>query len=598
MDQYEHSKQPPPYNTSGNMESGNSYRPEHNPASNWTNGPEQPPQHSLKELFHRHMHEVIAYCSVFWSFGMCVAFLGPTLLDLGCQTSSDMRTISWVFFAQLLCSLLGSMAAGSLAHRINANLMLTLAASILPVAMFIIPFCNALTALALVLALMGLNMGCIDCLANLQMIQTFGGNVSPFLQAMHFFYGLGAFVSPMIAEPFLLNEDCTLFIDNITSPTPAPGMLPGPAVNLTADLPADSLVEAQEMTRVRYAFWILCLLQVPIPLIMGSLTLRMRNRGMSSGHEVLAHSDSVSSHISAKKDYENIDKQKAPDWVHPSDAAPAQKPSGHNSKFGSAPYQLMVVASATALICFIYDGLQSAFGGYVYSYAVKSIVDLNKTEGAYLNACFWGMFALGRLLSIFGATRLAPIFMLLCNIIGCMLSMSLMLGLRHDHVALYFGTCCFGLFISSITPSALSLAEIYIDVTPRIMAFIVVVAATGEMIFPVIVGNIFVTVGPVSFLWFGNVACFMSLFVYAALWFIGKGSPKHASSGASSFMWAHLCCLHPQTTDDDEQDAVNDTGHASYCVGQVPTESAAGFELSQREQQHAQQQASQDQQQY
>ncbi len=29
---------------------------------------------------------------------------------------------------------------------------------------------------------------------------------------MHFCYGFGAFVSPMIAEPFLLNEDCTPFI--------------------------------------------------------------------------------------------------------------------------------------------------------------------------------------------------------------------------------------------------------------------------------------------------------------------------------------------------------------------------------------------------
>lgn len=32
---------------------------------------------------------------------------------------------------------------------------------------------------------------------------------------------------------------------------------------------------------------------------------------------------------------------------------------------------------------------QSSYGGYVYSYAVKSIVDLSKTEGAYLNALFW-----------------------------------------------------------------------------------------------------------------------------------------------------------------------------------------------------------------
>ena len=37
------------------------------------------------------------------------------------------------------------------------------------------------------------------------------------VQAMHFCYGLGAFVSPMIAEPFLLNEDCTPFIDNTTN---------------------------------------------------------------------------------------------------------------------------------------------------------------------------------------------------------------------------------------------------------------------------------------------------------------------------------------------------------------------------------------------
>ena len=72
---------------------------------------------SFLELFRRHWHATIAYCSVFWSFGVCVAFLGPTLLDLGCVTGSDMQTISWVFFAQLLCSLIGSIVAGYLAQR-------------------------------------------------------------------------------------------------------------------------------------------------------------------------------------------------------------------------------------------------------------------------------------------------------------------------------------------------------------------------------------------------------------------------------------------------------------------------------------------------
>jgi hypothetical protein len=65
----------------------------------------------------QHWHATLAYCGVFWSFGMCVAFLGPTLLDLGCQTSSDMRAISLVFLAQLLCSLIGATMADFLAQR-------------------------------------------------------------------------------------------------------------------------------------------------------------------------------------------------------------------------------------------------------------------------------------------------------------------------------------------------------------------------------------------------------------------------------------------------------------------------------------------------
>ena len=72
---------------------------------------------SFRSLLVRHWHAAITYCAVFWSFGMCVAFLGPTLLDLGCITSTDMRAVSWVFLAQLLCSLLGASAASYLVKR-------------------------------------------------------------------------------------------------------------------------------------------------------------------------------------------------------------------------------------------------------------------------------------------------------------------------------------------------------------------------------------------------------------------------------------------------------------------------------------------------
>jgi len=88
------------------------------------------------------------------------------------------------------------------------------------------------------------------------------------LKALHFCYGVGAFVSPMIAEPFLLNEDCSPFIDNDTTAilsAAADLRLLAPPGTITlndTNLPADTLSEAQQMTRVRFAFWIMAAVQV------------------------------------------------------------------------------------------------------------------------------------------------------------------------------------------------------------------------------------------------------------------------------------------------------------------------------------------------
>ncbi|KAL0609074.1 LOW QUALITY PROTEIN: Major facilitator superfamily domain-containing protein 4A [Plecturocebus cupreus] len=63
-------------------------------------------------LLRRNLQPTLTYWSVFFSFGLCIAFLGPTLLDLRCQTHSLLPQISWVFFAQQLCLLLGSALGG------------------------------------------------------------------------------------------------------------------------------------------------------------------------------------------------------------------------------------------------------------------------------------------------------------------------------------------------------------------------------------------------------------------------------------------------------------------------------------------------------
>lgn len=465
------------------------------------------------QLFWQNKHTTVTLCFVFWSFGMCVAFLGPTLLDLGCKTGTLFATMSWVFFSQSFFILLGSACGGLMLKRFSADIILLVGTAMMTITMAAIPMCNALWGLAIVLAVMGFFMGTIDTVANVSMICLYGKDVSPFLQAIHFFYGAGAFLSPMIAQPFLLNEDCSPFISNDTQSI----MEFVDDSNHTGE--AQTLEEAQHMTRIDYAFWIMALFMVPVVVLAASLV------GRRYLIRVIRGTDTTND--DKQKEYENMEGE----LVHAED--------GRNETSLST-LNITVVTILSALLMFLYDGLQAAYGGYIYSYAVKGPARLHKSDAAYLNALFWGMFATGRLLSIALATKLSPSFMLFCNIIGCTTGLLLMLALRYSHVMLIVGTCMLGIFMSSVFPTALSLTEQYIHVTPTTTSFLVFGAAVGEMSMPVIVGHEFYKNGPITFLVTGMVLCFLSVIAYMSLWLAGLTLIKPDST-PEFIVWFNKC---------------------------------------------------------
>jgi len=81
-----------------------------------------------------------------------------------------------------------------------------------------------------------------------------------YFQAMHFFYGLGAFISPMIASPFLLNIDCSPFIDGYTLSPGESGLSDNGTVTIA---PQPKIVDrAIHLSHSKEAFFILGGIQV------------------------------------------------------------------------------------------------------------------------------------------------------------------------------------------------------------------------------------------------------------------------------------------------------------------------------------------------
>ncbi|GFT48248.1 major facilitator superfamily domain-containing protein 4A, partial [Nephila pilipes] len=145
--------------------------------------------------------------------------------------------------------------------------------------------------------------------------------------AIHFFYGVGAFLSPMIAQPFLLNEDCSPFISNTTFSF---------SMFENESLPAATLAEARAMTHIDYAFLIMALTMVPVVILTFTLLGRKHCLRLLGG----APPDREEKQ---NKEYESMEES---DGRSDSDRIP------------KSMAQIVVVTVLSAILMFLYDGLQ------------------------------------------------------------------------------------------------------------------------------------------------------------------------------------------------------------------------------------------------
>uniref|UniRef100_A0A3Q0RIP9 Major facilitator superfamily domain containing 4Ab n=1 Tax=Amphilophus citrinellus TaxID=61819 RepID=A0A3Q0RIP9_AMPCI len=218
-------------------------------------------------LFKRNAHHTLTYWSVFFSFGLCIAFLGPTILDLQCQTNSQLSQITWVFFAQQFCLLIGSSVGGVFRRTLfTALAALFVSALIISVIFAIIPLCNNVLILAIAMAVSGLAMGIIDTIANIQLVTIYQKDSAVFLQALHFFIGFGALVSPLIADPFLSETGCGNHTGNETEVIYHFRSMLRNSPIVEHSIPLNNLshgVEKEESS-VQYAFWIMALINAGV----------------------------------------------------------------------------------------------------------------------------------------------------------------------------------------------------------------------------------------------------------------------------------------------------------------------------------------------
>lgn len=142
-------------------------------------------------------------CLAFFALGLCFAIPTATLKDLQAAVSADLSDIEFIYTARYSGYVFGALIGGILFDRYNRQFLLFLSLLATAIGIITIPFCTKLSILMTCTAITGITMGFLDTGGNVWCLDLWGKKSAPFMQTMHFCFGLGAFIAPLVAEPFL-----------------------------------------------------------------------------------------------------------------------------------------------------------------------------------------------------------------------------------------------------------------------------------------------------------------------------------------------------------------------------------------------------------
>ncbi|KAI9517071.1 hypothetical protein NQZ68_008326 [Dissostichus eleginoides] len=383
----------------------------------------------------------LALCAAFLGLGMSISVIGPTFEDLAVNVNKNISNLSYIFVGRSAGYIGGSLFGGLLFDCMSPHLLLGCSLLVTSVGMCAIPFCRQALLLTCLMSSIGVTTGILDTVGNVLILNTWGEQAGPHLQALHFSFAAGAFVSPIISK--------LLFGSNSNSSAgvlAADSSLPVPTEQVTRAPDAHTLIRyVHSSSSTLKSMWAYIVIGSFIFLI-SFLFFILYCRSSSSREK-------------------------------------ARKTSGEPLV---AKHHMALIA-LLFFFFFAYVGAEVAYGSFIFTFA-KDYAHMHQSQAAGLNSLFWAAFAACRGLAIFFAACMYPGTMILLSLVGSTLSSLLLCLFSREQVAVWACTGLYGASMATIFPSGISWLEQYTTVTGNTAAVFVVGAALGEMVLPAIVG--------------------------------------------------------------------------------------------------------------
>jgi len=390
------------------------------------------------------LRRTVLLLNVFLVFGVSVGIIGPTLLDLKDLVGATIGEISFILMLSSIGSLVGCFFTGFLLDKLPNYKYLVLAGTVMcmscPLAAY--PYCTDLVSIYTCAFLSGFGSGNVDTAGNVIILNIWEGRDSgPYMHAVHFTFGLGAFLAPLIARPFLFNEE---------TPSSSHGELGLVTQNYTEGLrhtEFDSPWTIKALYPMISSYGVLTTL--------GCIYYFLQDRRSDTGQ-----------------------------------AQAGEKLTQHKTEKVDQKMKLIIVG-LLGVFFFLYVGMEVAFGTFISVFAVQSDLKFSRPEGSDVTAVFWGTFAGMRGLAVVLAVVAKPVLVMWSSFSLCLLgSVILSVWADQSSLVLYLGTAVLGVGMASIFATGFLWTEQKISVTSKVSATFIICSSLGAKVFPVMVGNL------------------------------------------------------------------------------------------------------------
>ena len=303
-----------------------------------------------------HAHPIVATIAYYLAFiilGLTTAAAGPSLLRLADHTASPLNIISYIFVFSSLGYLIGSFFGGRIYDRFSGHRFMSITLVVMALTCIFIPISHSLALLLFAMFLNGLAASILDVGCNTLLLWTHGDKAGPYLNGLHFFFGVGSLIAPLLfAQVLLATND------------------------------------------IQWLYWSFAIVSVPMAVWFWFLQ-------------------------------------------EPKHAGRTEEAS--SAIFPGWPVLVM------AVLFFLYVGIELGFGNWIYTYSLSLNLE-NEITAARLAAAFWGAFTFGRLLGVWVSTKMRSKAILAMDIIGCAVSIVVIIIWKDSSTMLWIGTIGIGTF--------------------------------------------------------------------------------------------------------------------------------------------------------